>query len=89
MTVVVLLPAGEELNGVVVPGAAPVWWQGKAWVYVQTKAGQFARREIPTDFPVENGWFVTSGLSSRDHIIVTGAQLLLSEEFRAQIQVGD
>ncbi len=89
MTVVVLMPAGEELKGVVVPGDATVWWQGKPWVYVETKSGEFTRRSIPTDSPVESGWFVTTGLSPGERIVTTGAQFLLSEEFRSQIQVGE
>lgn len=89
MNVRAYLPAGAALKGVTVPASAVVWWQGKAWVYVQKDAANFVRREITTDAPVTNGWFVARGLSAGSKLVVTGAQLLLSEEFRAQVQITD
>ena len=89
MNVLAFLPTQNEAQGVVVPQSAVVWWQGKAWIYVQKNDDRFARREIPTEQPVENGFVVRSGLTPNDHIVVDGAQLLLSEEFRSQIQVGE
>jgi len=32
---------------------------------------------------------VTTGLTAGDRVVVTGAELLLSEEFRAKIVVGE
>lgn len=89
MNVLAYLPNGARSEGVIVPAGAVVWWQGKAWIYVQKDSDRFVRREIPTDAPVEDGWFVTKGLSPNDGIVTNGAQLLLSEELRSQIQVGD
>lgn len=89
MNVIAYLPVGPKVSGVIVPDSAVVWWQGKAWVYVQKDTGPFARREIPTDRPVQNGWFIEKGFSAGDRLVTSGAQLLLSEEFRAQIQVGE
>jgi hypothetical protein len=86
MNVSILMPLGPASAGVVVPRTATVWWQGKAWVYVERQPNGFTRCEIATDFPVEQGWFVTSGLAAGDRIVISGAQLLLSEELRAQIQ---
>ncbi len=76
---------GTRRKGVVVPGAAIVWWQGKAWAYQQTGAGTFVRREVPTDNAVGNGWFAGTGFLPGEKIVVRGAQLLFSEEFRSQI----
>ena len=87
MNVLAYLPIGPPVQGVMVPAAAVVWWQGKAWVYVQTDPNHFVRRELSTETPVPEGWFVGTGLAAGDSIVVRGAQLLLSEEFRAQIQV--
>lgn len=89
MNVIAYLPVGSEVSGVIVPDSAVVWWQGKAWVYVQKDTGRFARREISTDQPVQNGWFMEKGFPAGDQLVMSGAQLLLSEEFRAQIQIGE
>ena len=89
MNVLAFLPTKNEAQGVVVPQSAVVWWQGKAWIYVQKDGDRFARREISTDQPIENGFVVRSGLTANDRVMVDGAQLMLSEEFRSQIQVGE
>lgn len=80
-----LLPAGSEVTGVVVPGAAVVWWLGRAWVYVEDAPGRFVRREVATDAPVPGGWFVTAGVTAGGRVVVRGAQMLLSEEGRAAV----
>lgn len=89
MNVVAELPLGTPVSGVAVPASSVVGWQGKNWIYVQKGEGNFVRREIVTDRPVAEGWFVTKDLTPKDRIVVRGAQLLLSEELRAQIQVGE
>ena len=38
---------------------------------------------------MESGWFVTSGFAPGDRAVMDGAQLLLSEEMKSQIQVGE
>ncbi|MBA3833595.1 MAG: multidrug transporter [Chthoniobacterales bacterium] len=83
------LPQGEPQAGVVVPSDAVVWWQGRAWVYVQMDAQRFARREIPTDVPVANGWFDSQWIKAGERVVNKGAQQLLSEEFRSQIEAGE
>lgn len=82
-------PANAKIQTVIVPQSALVWWQGKAWIYAQKDDEHFVRREVPTDQPVENGFIVGSGLMPNDLIVTGGAQMLLSEEFRSQIQVGE
>ena len=80
------IPTGQQMRGVVIPESAILWWQGNAWVYQQTAPGRFVRRLVPTNTPLESGIFVSSGFSPGDKIVVRGAQALLSEEFRSQIQ---
>ncbi len=89
MNVLAYLPSGPQSQGVIVPAAAVVWWQGKAWIYAQRDSDHFVRQEISTETPVEDGWLVTKDFSANDSVVVSGAQLLLSEELRSQIQVGD
>lgn len=86
MTLSVLLATGPSQKGVIISRSATVWWQGKAWTYVQTAPERFARREVPTDSPVSEGWFAPSGFKAGDKVVIRGSQQLLSEEFRSQIQ---
>ncbi|HVB54871.1 MAG TPA: hypothetical protein VNE63_00365 [Candidatus Acidoferrales bacterium] len=83
------MPIGRAMRGVLIPQSAVVWWQGNAWVYQQTAPGRFVRRLVPTETPLTNGLFVSTGFSPGDQIVVRGAQALLSEEFRSQIQPED
>ncbi len=89
MSVSAYLPNGAASEGVMVPTSAVIWWQGKAWVYSQEAPERYVRREISTENPTNDGWFVEAGLMPDKPVVVRGAQLLLSEEFRAQIQVGE
>jgi hypothetical protein len=88
MNVTASLPVGTRVKGVFIPSSAVVWWQGKAWMYLQRKEGAFERVEIPTEHALQDGWFAAAGLSRSDRAVVTGAQLLLSEELRSQIKIG-
>jgi hypothetical protein len=79
----------KHTPGVVIPDSAVVWLDGRAWAYVQKGRESFIRQEVVTSHPVVKGWFVTKKFQNGDRVVVQGAQLLLSEEFRAQIQIGD
>ena len=89
LATIAFLPHGEPQNGVIVGADAVVWWQGRPWFYLQIDPQRFARRELPADAPVPDGWFVSKGIKAHDRIVNKGAQQLLSEEFRSQIQVGE
>lgn len=89
MNVVALLPTGEPESGVLVPASAVVWLQGKAWAYAQVPPDKFARREVSTEQPVKAGWVQPKTFSKGEPFVIRGPQILLSEEFRAQISVGD
>jgi multidrug efflux system membrane fusion protein len=71
---------GALATGVVVPSSAVVWWRGKAWAYVMTPAGTFARRVVPTGVPEPGGWFVTSGFAPGDRVVTRDAEQLLAIE---------
>ena len=91
MNLVALLPSGPAVPGVTVPATAIVWWKNRAWVYRPVGADAFSRTEIPTGLPAPGGGFIVKAadLPNTSEIVTRGAQLLLSEEFRAQIQLGD
>jgi hypothetical protein len=87
MNLAVLVPVGRALRGTVVPASAVVWWQGAAWVYQATSPVTFERREASTGNPVPGGYFVPgAAFPPGTKLVVAGAQALLSEEFRSQIQ---
>lgn len=85
-TVSVDLPAASTRPGVVVPPAAVVWHDGVPWVYVRRAEYRFARVSLAGATPRADGGYGTGALTPNDEIVVQGAELLLSEEFRARIQ---
>ena len=83
------VPHGGSTAGVLVPDRAVVQWDGLAWVYLQRAPGQYVRVRVPTDHPTPKGWIAGAPLAAGDTVVVTGAEELLSEEFRARVTVGD
>jgi hypothetical protein len=89
MNVLAFLPAGTAVDGVAIPAEAVIWWQDRAWIYRRTSPEAFVRTQIATELPAPGGGYTVKDLPSDTEIVSRGAQLLLSEEFRAQIQVGE
>ncbi|AGG89162.1 MULTISPECIES: multidrug transporter [Pseudomonadota] len=89
MAVTAYLPSGTSLQGTMIPGSAVVWWQGRSWIYSRNQPDRFVRHALPVDNPVDGGWFVAQGFARGEPIVATGAQLLLSEEQRSRIAVGE
>ncbi|MBI3418308.1 MAG: hypothetical protein HY043_23720 [Verrucomicrobia bacterium] len=78
---------GEPLAGVLVPRAAVVRTEGAGWVYrLDGGSESFTRIQVPLDHPNEAGWFVATGISTNEYLVVTGTQILLSEELKASIK---
>lgn len=69
--------------GILVPAPAVVQWNGFLWIYLQRGPGRFARIRLSDPIPTEGGWLVPSGVPAGATIVVRGAELLLSEEFRS------
>lgn len=84
------VPTGAPVGGAVaVPASAAVQWEGLLWAYVERAPGQFSRVRIATSTPLPQGWAVQGSIAPGDRVVTVGAEQLLSEEFRAQVQVGD
>lgn len=81
--------AGEALNGVLIPRNAVVRFNGKPWIFLQIGDETFARREISEDQPLGDGWFMPQGPMPGERVVVRGAQMLLSEEQKYQIRMGE
>ena len=80
-------------SGVVIPSNAVVWYAGKAWAYFKNgqdkETVQFIRKPISTDTEIDSGknsgWF-NQGIDENSEVVISGAQLLLSEEFKYLIK---
>lgn len=78
---------GESLTGAIIPREAIVRTEGAGWVYVLDSGSEaFTRIEVALDHPTGTGWLVTKGVTTNDYIVVTGAQILLSEELKSSIK---
>jgi hypothetical protein len=87
MTVRVWLPGTRALAGALIPSSAVVWTQGVAWAYFRSGQSAFVRRPVPTGSPQPDGYVVSGATDSE--VVVQGAQMLLSEEQRAEARVSD
>jgi hypothetical protein len=77
--------AGEPLAGVIIPREAVIRTEGAGWIYVLDGSGEaYTRTEIALDHPTETGWFMARGVTANDHVVVTGAQQLLSLELKGK-----
>jgi hypothetical protein len=85
LNAMVSMPTGHAPEGVIVPGSAVVWLEGKPWIYLRTGPQTFVRRQIAAEQGAPQGGYVVSGLSADAEIAVRGVQMLLSEEFRAKV----
>tara|TARA_Y100000022_G_scaffold199255_1_gene211334 strand:- start:26036 stop:27115 length:1080 start_codon:yes stop_codon:yes gene_type:complete len=72
-----------------IPSKSVVWSNGKPWVFVKKVGdeGIFLRKPLIEPLETENGLIVLEeNLKTNDLVVVDGAQLLLSEEFKYQIK---
>ena len=84
MSMTVFVPSDVAIDGVVVPRASVVWWQGRAWIYLKKGPERFVRHEIATSMPTPEGGYVAPRLADGSEAVTQGAQMLLSEEQKAQ-----
>jgi len=72
-------------DGIIIPSNAVVWYAGTPWAYFKQDNDQFVRKPISADTEVDAGWF-NVGFAPNSEVVVKGAQLLLSEEFKYLIK---
>ncbi len=87
--------AGDETKGIIIPSNAVVWYAGKPWAYFKLATNrhsdpknlmnEFVRKPISTDTEIDAGWF-NQGIEANNEVVISGAQLLLSEEFKYLIK---
>lgn len=75
------------IEGAIVPLESVIWFDGKPYVYIETEKNRFTRKKITLDKPVDDSWSIGRELPENTFIVTTGAEVLLSEEFRSQIYV--
>jgi len=73
------------VSGVFIPDSAMVWNEGQAWAYIQVDEDLYQRRSLQTGIATEGGVIIESGIQAAEQLVIQGAQMLLSEEFRWQI----
>jgi len=76
--------ANQVTHGTLIPASAIVWYGGQPWAYKQIDAAHFGRYPVAQQSPMQGGFFVTQGFKPGERVVVSGAQLLLSEELRPQ-----
>ncbi|MGH8239707.1 MAG: hypothetical protein ACREXP_22225, partial [Steroidobacteraceae bacterium] len=80
---------GEPVRGVRVPRSALIRYEAQPWVYIQQDESTFRRTAMSAMHPMEGGWLIPEGLKAGDRIVTAGAQVLLSEELKSQVRLGD
>ena len=75
----------KPLEGVFVSDKAIVWHEGQPWAYLQLEDDLYQRIALQNGFKAAAGIFMTDGAVAGSELVVQGAQMLLSEEFRWQI----
>jgi hypothetical protein len=72
--------ARQTISGIVVPRSAIVRWQSDDWVYIETEANHFERKLIHPVLWTMEGCLVQKELAAGQHVVTTGAALLLAAE---------
>ncbi|KAF3996347.1 metal transporter [Glaciimonas immobilis] len=70
--------------GFSIPDTAIVWYGGQSWAYIKTTIDHFTRRLVPVASTTQRVRVATEGFHRGDEVVISGAQLLLSEELRPQ-----
>jgi hypothetical protein len=84
MMIALITGGGPGQPGFQLPGSAIIRYEGDTFVYAQTNSEDFERWRVKLGAELRDGSvFITSGVTAQDHIVVSGASQLLSEELKA------
>lgn len=84
-----LLAVGPKRAVFTIPPSAVVWWQGKAFVYRALAEGRFARLALDGARAGDEAYVLPAREGESLRIVSEGAAVLLSEEFRGSIDLGE
>lgn len=73
-------PLAQPESGVAIPAAAVVISDSKSWCYIERSPGHYVRSEIDTGMPLEDGYFVRTGIAAGSQVVIESAGLLLARE---------
>jgi hypothetical protein len=76
---IVSVPSGAPVAGVLIPADAMVLNGDKAWFYTAEGGDAFVRHTLDVTRPTDGGYFMT-GVAAGRNVVVQGAGLLLSRE---------
>ncbi|MAX51943.1 MAG: hypothetical protein CMH22_08165 [Methylophaga sp.] len=76
-------------SGFHIPDEAIVWYSGQPWAYIQLNEASYKRIPLSEGKLVAGGIFTQSEFEEGNEVVISGAQMLLSEEFRWQIHDED
>lgn len=79
------LPGREPQAAVTVARAAVLFHQGRALVYVRLAPGRYERREVRILGEQDERWVLAAGVAAGEAVVWRQAQVLLSEEFRGDV----
>jgi hypothetical protein len=89
----VRLPSARVQQAISVPASAVLFHQGRSLVYVRLEPGAYERRDVRLLGREGGRWVlaprqdpVPSGLAPGEAVVRRGAQVLLSEEFRSDVE---
>ena len=77
------IESASPQTGVILPRDALVRFRGSQWAYVRTGPTTFDRRLVLNPVPEETGFFVASGFSAGDEVVVRGVAELFAAEQNA------
>ena len=77
------------VTGANFPKSALIWYMNQAFVYQKIDEETFVRRPLDNYWLLPDGNYLSKNLNPEDEIVIEGAQMLLSEEFKGQIPSED